>query len=100
MARKKRAGRPKGSKNKSTINPVEQFITGVTSKRRGRPAGIKSKRRGRPAGSGRKNNLHSLLTPGSIQGLHFIGRTLIIDTETMNVDEVIFLGEGTQPKVR
>jgi hypothetical protein len=109
MARKKRAGRPKGSKNKSKMTSVMDLLE-TTPKRRGRPAGkngkrspgrpagIAAKRRGRPAGT--KNNIHSLLTPGSIQGIHFIGKTLIVDTNEMDLNEVIFLGEGKQPKVR
>ena len=112
MARKRKAGRPKGSKNKSTkmsdsTSAVSSNTTGkrrrgrpagVKAKRRGRPAGIPAKRRGRPAGS--KKIQHSLLSPGPVEGIHFIGKTLIIDTSTMNVNEVVFLGEGKLPKVR
>src|SRR5215218_1397641 len=105
MARKKRAGRPKGSKNKKQVTSVLDLLD-TTPKRRGRPAGsakkkpgrpsgIPSKRRGRPAGG--KNSVHTLLTPGSIQGIHFIGKTLIVDTNEMDLNEVIFLGEGKQP---
>ncbi len=108
MPRKRKPGRPKGAKNKQSV--LEQAGIIETPKKRGRPAGIKAKRRGRPAGisskSGRKQG--RTITRNSfvggphtaVNGIHFIGKTLIIDTNEMNVDEVIFLGEGKSPKVR
>jgi hypothetical protein len=106
MPKKKRAGRPKGSKNKNKINTD---LIETTPKRQGRPAGKSAKRSpGRPAGiaknkkagrSNKNNSIHSLITPGSIQGIHFIGKTLIVDTTQMDLDEVVFLGKG-KPKVR
>jgi hypothetical protein len=117
MAKKKRAGRPKGSKNKSNTSSDLGSSAGgrIVVKKRGRPTGSGSgtgKRRGRPAGSNNKSkggggkrgrpakNNSSLLAPGdgSVKGIHWIGNTLVIDTRNMNVDEVVFLGKA--PKVR
>jgi hypothetical protein len=113
MAKKKRAGRPKGSKNKSKMTS-EINVMETAPKRRGRPAGSSNKGPGRPAGTGKRGRPagiqskrtgrpiagSSIVTPGGATGIHFIGRTLIIDTNEMGVDEVIFLGEGSTPKVR
>jgi hypothetical protein len=104
MAKKKRAGRPKGSKNKSKSSSESGSGGGggiAGKKKRDRPAGSANKskggggKRGRPA----KNN-SSLIAPGDggVKGIHWIGNTLVIDTRNMNVDEVVFLGKA--PKVR
>lgn len=73
MPRKKRAGRPKGSKSKNKITS-ELDVIDNTPKRRGRPAGIPSKRSGKTIASS------SIVTSGGASGIHVIGRTLIIDT--------------------